>query len=309
MEKKETLRWQNHQGEHYAKRAEFDVILCDTCGFKHTVPLPSESDLEKFYGHHFYTEAKPAYFSHYEEDLEWWNLTYQERYDLFDRFLSDRSSRRILDIGSGPGYFLLRGKENGWETVGIEPSEAAADYSRQLGLNIIQSVFSEAVAKSIGQFDVVNLSEVLEHIPNPEQILKRIHSVVNEDGLLCIVVPNDCNPFQLATTQLKICEPWWISPPQHLNYFTFDTLAQLFDRCGFEVISKRSTFPIDMFLLMGDVYIGNDALGRACHAKRKTFEKNLSRAGISHIKQEMYEKFAQMGIGREIQMIARKKSR
>ena len=306
MEKTGTRCWQNHYGEYYTSKAEFDIILCDVCGFKHAIPLPSEADLEKFYSQHFYTAEKPAYFANYEEDLEWWNLTYQERYDLFEQFLSPHSARRLLDIGSGPGYFLLCGKKNGWKTFGIEPSEAAVQYSRKLGLNITQAVFSEDIAQSAGQFDVVNLSEVLEHTPNPEQILNRVNSILSPGGLLCVVVPNDCNVFQLAVTELKICEPWWISPPQHLNYFTFDTLAQLFNRCGFEVVFKTATFPIDMFLLMGDIYVGNDALGRACHTKRKTFEKNLLKAGVPHIKQTLYKKFAQMGIGREIQMIARK---
>ena len=72
------------------------------------------------------------------------------------------------------------------------------------------------------------------------------------------------------------------------------------------VVSVETSFPIDLFLLMGDNYIGNDALGRACHAKRKTFELALARAGKSALKQEMYRRLAQLGIGRDVFVVARK---
>jgi len=66
------------------------------------------------------------------------------------------------------------------------------------------------------------------------------------------------------------------------------------------------TFPIDMFLLMGDNYIGDDDLGRACHAKRKAFELNLARAGKSALKREIYKNLARLGVGRDVFVVARK---
>ena len=65
-------------------------------------------------------------------------------------------------------------------------------------------------------------------------------------------------------------------------------------------------FPIDMFLLMGSNYIGDDKIGRDCHAKRKSFEINLFRFGMNDFKKELYEFFASRNIGREIVLYARK---
>jgi len=48
-------------------------------------------------------------------------------------------SRRILDVGSGPGYFLLHGKNRGWQTLGIEPSKQAAEHGRKLGLESLKT--------------------------------------------------------------------------------------------------------------------------------------------------------------------------
>jgi hypothetical protein len=77
-------------------------------------------------------------------------------------------------------------------------------------------------------------------------------------------------------------------------------LTSLFQNSGFEVTNREATFPIDLFLLMGDNYVGNDELGRACHAKRKAFEFALNRSGRGELRRKLYESLIQLDIGREI---------
>jgi hypothetical protein len=71
---------------------------------------------------------------------------------------------------------------------------------------------------------------------------------------------------------------------------------------GFDVATTSTTFPIDMFLLMGDNYTVDGQLGRQCHAKRKQFEINLKRAGLNKMRNMLYERLIKVGIGREIVM-------
>lgn len=75
---------------------------------------------------------------------------------------------------------------------------------------------------------------------------------------------------------------------------------------GFHVFLKTATFPMEVFLLMGDNYVGNDALGRACHSRRRNLELNLKLGGFEAPKRALYTILAEHGIGREIVMIARK---
>jgi len=127
-----------------------------------------------------------------------------------------------------------------------------------------------------------------------------------EDGLLCINVPNDFNPFQIALQEHCGYNKYWVAPPHHINYFNFDSLARLVENCGFEVIHKDATFPIDLFLLMGENYIGNDLVGRQCHMRRMNFEKNLQIAGLGNLRRSLYKSFASLALGREITLYARK---
>lgn len=189
--------------------------------------------------------------------------------------------------------------------MGIEPSAQAASHSRESGLEIVEDFLTEETASQIGTFDVVHMSEVLEHIPDPRGMLQLARHLLTPGGLICIVVPNDYNPFQYALRKVYGYKPWWVAPPHHINYFDFDSLSQLFENCGFEVVLSEATFPIDMFLLMGDNYIGSDALGRQCHGKRKRFEQNLNLAGLQKMKRKLYQSLADQGIGREIVLTGR----
>jgi SAM-dependent methyltransferase len=300
-------KWQGHKGEALDTKYSFDVIDCEKCAYKHIVPIPKDEELIKVYEDEYYSESKPLYIERMKEDLEWWNLSYDDRYDSFEELL-EKDRRTILDIGSGPGLFLNRGKERGWEVTGVEPSKLAFEYSsKKLGLNIYNMFLDEETKKDIDLFDVIHMSEVLEHIPKPKGLLNIAYEKLTPGGLICVVVPNDYNPFQIVLQDACEYDPWWVTPPHHVNYFNFYSLKLLLEKVGFSVVLKESTFPIDMFLLMGKNYVGNDSLGRECHQMRKNLELNLNRAGNNHLKRNLYKLMAKSGLGREIIMIGQKK--
>lgn len=302
---KQTKSWKEHCGMVLDSVDQFDVIDCEVCGFKHIIPVPTLEEVEEAYRQEYYSTEKPMYIERAKEDLYWWNLVYGERYDSFEQLLSF-DSRKILDIGSGPGYFLLHGKQRGWETLGIEPSAQAAEHSRQLGLEVIEDFLTEKTSGQLGTFDVVHTSEVLEHVPDPRGMLKLAYSLLNPVGLLCVVAPNDYNPFQHALREVCGYKNWWVALPHHINYFCFESLKRLIQLTGFEIVGLETTFPMEFFLLCGENYVDNASLGRQCHAKRKNFELNLKKAGLEKFRRELYQFLASKNVGREIVLFARK---
>jgi SAM-dependent methyltransferase len=293
-----------HRGIVFEELDGFKIIQCELCNFKHAIPLPNNEDLQQIYSEEYYSIEKPLYIQRYIEDKKWWDLTYEQRYSLFESHL-ELKGRSILDVGSGPGLFLAKGRELGWKTKGIEPSKQAAEYSRKiLKLDIEMNFLDINLAKKMGKFDVVNLGEVVEHLPDPEKMLQLIHSLLNDNGLILVIVPNDFNPFQVLLNEYCGYDPWWITPPHHLNYFDKDSLSRLLERCGFDVVHNETTFPIDMFLLMGDNYIGNDELGRSCHKKRMNFDFNLAKNPLLNL--HLREALSKLDLGRELVILARK---
>jgi len=57
-------------------------------------------------------------------------------------------------------------------------------------------------------FDAINMGEVLEHIPDPLVLLKLIHDKLNENGIDCIVFPNDFSPLRLILHDHLGFSPW-----------------------------------------------------------------------------------------------------
>jgi len=299
------IAWQDHVGEALDAANGFTVIECDACRFKHIVPIPTPAELEHVYRHDYYSVEKPLYIQRHLEDREWLDLVYAERYAAFERLLGPRP-RRLLDVGSGPGLFLRHGAtRGGWDVCGIEPAMQAVAHSRGLGLEVTQGFLDATTAASLGTFDVVHMNEVLEHLPDPRAMLGLVHGLLSPGGLVALMVPNDYSPFQAALRGACGMQPWWVAPPHHVNYFDVRSIQRLLAE-RFDVVSVETSFPIDLFLLMGDNYVGNDQLGRACHARRKQFELTLARAEMSALRQEMYRRLAGLGIGRDVFVIARK---
>ena len=102
---------------------------------------------------------------------------------IFERHLP-RERRRLLDIGCGPGWFLKTAKDRGWEVQGVEPSRQAAAHARSLGLRSGRP-FSARKARAILGFSMRRiLNNVLEHVPNPIEILELARERLTAGGLL-----------------------------------------------------------------------------------------------------------------------------
>lgn len=303
------VRWRGHAGQELDAKGEHRVIACEPCGFNHIVPIPTEAELEELYREELYGTDIPDYIESHRRDAAWWRQVHRERYETLEEHLRDRGPGRrlrILDVGSGPGYFLLEGQERGWEALGIEPARQAVAHARGLGLTIVEGFLDAESAPGLGTFDAVHLNAVLEHVPDPRGMLELCRGMLAPDGLVCVSVPNDYNPFQQVLREACRFEPWWVVPPLHVNYFGHASMARLLARTGFEVVLQEATFPIDLFLLMGDDYVHEGELGRACHAKRKAFEARMEEAGMGRLKRELYAKLAEVGLGRQTLTFARR---
>ena len=290
------------------------MIDCRNCKFIHVIPIPSDQELNLYYNNEFYQKSKPAFISKHENEMNWWNLIFDEKLVTIEKLISSKS-KRILDIGSGPGFFLRRAKRRGWDVIGVEPSPLACNYANKQNIPTIQKFFQEVTPNEIGKFDAIHTFDVLEHVNNPIAVIEKAYSLLKRGGVIVVEVPNDFNPLQKLVQKSLKKKEYWITLSQnsktsdviqHLNYFNFSSISDLIKRTGFKVIIKESTFPLELFLLMGQDYIKNPKIGKKIHLERIQFEKSFEKTKTGQVKRIIYQKLAEIGIGRTAIIYAKK---
>jgi SAM-dependent methyltransferase len=146
---------------------------------------------------------------------------------------SQTTDRKILDFGSGWGFFLAVAKERGWMTYGLEPIPASAVFSRAtFGLDITNDVLREDTFPT-NFFDVVTSFQVFEHLLFPLKELSYLHHMLRKGGIISIEVPN------FDTWSMKIFKSRHRHFVQdHINFFSIKTLKIMLVNAGFEVIDQ-----------------------------------------------------------------------
>jgi len=295
---------ENHFGEVITQKENVELIDCKKCKFIHVNPIPSQVELLKFYREEFYQETKPTYLKKDEEEIDYWNISYDEKLENLKS--NNIPNQRILDVGCGGGFFLRRAKEKGYDVLGIEPSPNASEYAKKHKIPVITEFFENVNFSDNKKFGSIHMNAVLEHSNSPNQILKICNNILEKDGILIIETPNDFNPLQKIAQRFLGKDEWWVVPKEHLNYFNFESLSALVQRNGFQIILKQSTFPLELFLLMGDDYVYNSKIGSKKHQERMKFEQNMKNLDGQELKQKLYSKFAEIGIGRRVIIYAKK---
>lgn len=205
---------------------ECKIWSCGTCGliFPNPMPIPI-SGLEQHY-------AVPAdeYFQHHEQTdrLEYAKMLLRQ----LDQLKIPRGT--LLDIGSGRGELLRIARDEGWKATGIETSSTFADYSaRYSGAEILRQPLEECRFES-NTFDVVVLGAVLEHLYDPDEVIKEIARILKPGGAVFIDVPNEGGLYFLAGNayQKMKFRNWVVNlaptfPPYHVFGFTPRSLKAL----------------------------------------------------------------------------------
>lgn len=304
-----------HEYSESVERNNYTVINCKSCGYWHTYPIPSKEELNRYYENKYYenfTENENRSMTDKKSDPDgFYTIQYEDRLRHINNIISNRLPRTIIDIGAGYGDFLYFMKKNGWMVSGIEPSKEAYEFFKDEDLNIRLGSFEELLDVGFHKASVITLNNVLEHLRDPEKVLLEIKEhLLNRDGILHIAIPNDFSIFQdlQMKTALKYNtekQYYWVTPLEHLNYWSHETIQKFLNRLGFEMKYITSTFPIDIFPLMGDDYITHPEIGRNTHLKQVHFEKVLQSTKSYDVKDALYSSFAKLGIGRLILVYAK----
>ena len=132
------------------------------------------------------------------------------------------------------------------------------------------------------------------------------NKLLKKSGICIVDTSNEYNPLQKAIHKVYNIDKWWLRGDT-INFFDLNSLKTIFKSSGLSVCHYESTFPLEIFPLMGQNYIKDPAIGKKSHLARVTFEDNLRKADSWHIKRTLYKMFADNSFGRNIIIYGRKK--
>lgn len=205
----------------------FKVDRCNHCGFIFMNPRFRAAVISRLYDKEYFRgNAEYRYYD--ERDAERYAAyVWNKRIEFIHRFISQGN---FLDIGAAFGG-LLKTASRYYVPHGIELSDYAGSYARTLfGANMhIGTIDDHPFSGS--HFSVITMIEVLEHLPDPRQVIKECCRLLVPGGLLVIQTAN-MDGFQARL----LGDSYAYFMPGHLSYFTKANLTGLLRETGFQKV-------------------------------------------------------------------------
>lgn len=200
--------------------------------------MDCEGCQHQFINGHFTDEVLEVIFSVTPEHTTVGHNLEEGRYiaaRIIDAVVPYKSCGPWLDVGFGNGSLLFTADEYGYEPIGVDLREEGVAALRDEGIeaycDVVQNIEFE---KSIS---VVSMMDVLEHIPYPKEVLMSLHSIMDEDGILLISMPNSESWLWKVWTRQNN-NPYF-NTIEHYHNFSKTRLIALLNECGFNFKKYR----------------------------------------------------------------------
>lgn len=282
-------------------------------GYFSVCNLPTQTELETYYRNKYYQHESIQYTHAYSpEELRYFLINPKIAEYIFHSMYT-LPKHSLLDVGTGEGFFASYFYQNNWNVSTLDYSiNGVQRHNPELLPTLIQGdIFKslEILIDSSLTFNLINLSNVLEHVIDPIKLLDQLKSLLNEQSLLRISVPNDYSAFQIFLLEKGYTTNTWLCPPDHLHYFTFESLGNLLKALDYEIVLSIGEFPIELFLSnTASNYVKNRENGKYAHQSRIEVSNFLFEQGIEQYI-DYYKTSANIGLSRQVVIFARKKGK
>ena len=181
----------------------FNVYRCVNCKLEQIFPMPKNSELVSFYPTNYYA------YNIYSKNIHKENLMFKIREKLIDLSYNSNSkkdiyyfmalmvlpffhglplkhegNKKFLDVGCGDAYNVYLMSQMGWNAFGFEVGD------KRVYQNIYYDTTIQNVDFGKNLFDYIRVWHTLEHVPNPDEFIRKIESILANDGKILLGLPN-----------------------------------------------------------------------------------------------------------------------
>lgn len=257
--------------DHFLSKENFNLDLCSSCHLLFTNPRPTIDRIGDYYKSEDYVSHSSTKKGFVNKVYGWVrSYTLKKKISLLRELTN---GKQLLDIGAGTGHFLTKAKQSGYSVLGLEPDEDARKVAlSENGIELKDLNLLHELNKS---FDIISMWHVLEHVYNLQTDLDKIVSLVNQDGVLIIAVPN------YTSFDAQYYKEFWAAydVPRHLYHFSPKSIIPLVESKGLK-FEKMLPMKFDSYYvsMLSEKYKGGSML----KAMRIGFLSNLkAKEGLS----------------------------
>lgn len=282
------------------------TLLQHSLGFYQIDPPPTDEELTAYYENQYFQNGLGGYeLSYTEAELSYNQAIIGDSFSTIEQIQSGNFEKTMLDIGCGEGWTLDYFQKRGWNVLGVDFGDfAIKKYHSHLLENLVVGNIYETLNSFHKQgktFSVIMLDNVLEHVKDPIGLLQQVKNIANSHTVFVVKVPNDFSLLQQYLLKNNIIEkPYWVAYPDHLAYFTKESLTSAVESVGWKIVDLLADFPIDFFLLnQHSNYYNDRSKGKEAHNVRTNFTNYLHQHSPEK-KREFFRSLASIGLGRQL---------
>lgn len=180
-------------GGYEYKGIKMPLVWCSNCSLSYIVHNLSAEEINGFYNESIYFDSEYAggATKKYIDDKKEQEQKALKILDIINKY---HNGKKLLEIGSAGGFFLDTAKNKcGFDVFGVEVSKEMCFFARGRGLNVYCGTIYN-MPMGWGEFDVIYMGDVLEHIPEPNKFISLVKNKLNKNGLLVLELPLTYNP-------------------------------------------------------------------------------------------------------------------
>ncbi len=197
--------------------------LCNACNFLYSKPIRNENFHESIAN---YEDVYIKYFNN--------NVTDKLNYEVVFNWLQQKINlleKRILDIGCGSGKFVNYLKNKNINAAGIEPSKPLYDTYLKHHDYFFNCTLEDFDKEKVGEFDVITLFDVLEHVETPVSFIKKIATLQSANDYLIIEIP-----LWGSLHSKLLGKRWHFFNKYHYSYYSKKRLLSFLNNYGYSLI-------------------------------------------------------------------------
>ena len=226
--------------DHLVSKETFELRHCDKCGFRFISNPPPVTEAYRYYETEEYVEhsdSKTGLVNSIYHYARTWMLRF--KHGLINK---ESRTKKLLDFGTGTGYFVNAMKTRGYEVAGIEISPKAREFCKtnfDIDVRDPQRLYNDDFPTGFGY---VTFWHVLEHIYDVDKVMSRLHDILADDGMVVVALPN------YHCLEEKVYKTYWngYDVPRHLWHWDKPSFTRFAEKHGY-VVKKTKILPLDPF--------------------------------------------------------------